>query len=222
MVAAVVEDSDRSSSTAASLSSTYPNRRRFSVHGALGGGSVADTLLWRNRTAGVSVAVTASVFWILFELVGYSFLSLIANSLILLVFILFFWAKSAALLNRPLPPLPKLEISEEVVARVSEDVRIWINCALSVARDISIKKDRKLFFKVVLLSWIVSYVGSLFSFLTFIYIGVLLALTVPAFYENFQDHIDEKLGMVISFCLKQYEIAHSRISGQSNKKKKIQ
>ncbi|PKA50802.1 Reticulon-like protein B10 [Apostasia shenzhenica] len=221
MAAAFAEDFDRSSSTSASPSLSRGRSRR-SVHLALGGGAVADLLLWRNRSASASVAAAAAVSWILFELVGYSLPSLIANSLLLLFTILFFWAKSAALLNRPLPPLPKLEISQEVVERVSDVSRVWINRVLAVARAISIDRDRKLFLKVILVLWTVAYVGSLFSFLTFVFIGVILSLTLPALYEKFQDPIDDKLVILQSYIIKQYENVLNRTSRKSIKEKKMQ
>lgn len=61
---------------------------------------VADVLLWRQRNAAVLMAVGATTVWFLFERAGYSFLSVFANAILLLVLILFFWAKSALLLNR--------------------------------------------------------------------------------------------------------------------------
>jgi len=61
---------------------------------------VADVLLWKRWYASVGVLVSATTLWILFEKAGYNLLSFVANVLFLLVVILFFWAKSASLLNR--------------------------------------------------------------------------------------------------------------------------
>ncbi|KAG5398254.1 hypothetical protein IGI04_020068 [Brassica rapa subsp. trilocularis] len=66
---------------------------------------LADLLLWRNPTGAVIVLVSSTVFWFLFERAGYNLLSFVSNVLLLLVAILFLWAKSASLLNRPLPPM---------------------------------------------------------------------------------------------------------------------
>jgi FtsH-binding integral membrane protein len=61
---------------------------------------VADVLLWKNWYGGVVGLVSATTLWCLFEVAGYNPLSFVANVLLLLVVILFFWAKSASLLNR--------------------------------------------------------------------------------------------------------------------------
>nr|CAD1840111.1 unnamed protein product [Ananas comosus var. bracteatus] len=208
-------------STAATAPSSSRGRARRSVHLALGGGSVADALLWRRRSAATAAAACATAFWYFFERAGYSFLSVVANALLLLVAILFFWAKSALLLNRPLPPLPNLEVSDEVVEKAANEARVWINRVLAIGHDIAIKRDRKVFLEVILVLWLVSYIGRFFNFLTVVYIGILLSLTVPALYDKYQDHVDEKLGIAHSLFLKQYDNILSK-TGESRKEKKTQ
>ncbi|XP_050364785.1 reticulon-like protein B11 [Argentina anserina] len=199
---------------------------RISVHQALGGGAVADVLLWRQWGGGVVVLTSATASWILFERAGYNLLSFVANVLLLLVVILFFWAKSASLLNRPLPPLPDMEISEASVLKVADALHVWINRGLSVARDIAIGRNLKLFLQVSVLLWIVSYIGSLFNFLTLAYVGILLSLSVPVLYDKFQHHIDDKLSVAHRSIETQYrkldESILKKLPMQSNKQKKLQ
>lgn len=57
-------------------------------------------LLWKNWRGGVAVLSSATTLWYLFERAGYNFLSFVANVILLLVVILFLWAKAANLLNR--------------------------------------------------------------------------------------------------------------------------
>ena len=63
-------------------------------------GTVADVLLWRRWGTSVAVLVGSTTLWFLFERAGYNLLTFISNVILLLVVILFFWAKSASLLNR--------------------------------------------------------------------------------------------------------------------------
>uniref|UniRef100_A0A1D1Y9Y0 Reticulon-like protein n=1 Tax=Anthurium amnicola TaxID=1678845 RepID=A0A1D1Y9Y0_9ARAE len=194
-------------------------RPRFSLHRVLGGGAVADVILWRRRNPALLLLAGATAAWYLFEIAGYSFLSLLANALLLLVAILFFWARSASLLNRPLPPLPNLEISDRVVEKVAVEVRPWINRALAVARGIALDGDRKLFLEVIVCLWAVSYIGSFCSFLTLVYLGVIFCLTFPMLYDKYQDHVDEKVALVHSLVLNQYENILVK-TGRSVKKEK--
>ncbi|THF95411.1 hypothetical protein TEA_026543 [Camellia sinensis var. sinensis] len=186
--------------------------RRISVHQSLGGGAVADVLLWRRWCGGVVLLVGSTSLWILFERAGYNLLSFAANVLLLLVAVLFFWGKSASLLNRPLPPLPDLEVSEESVLRAADEARVWINHALSVARDIAVEGNLKIFIQVALVLWIISYIGSFFNFLTLVYVGVLLSLSVPVLYEKYQDQIDEKL--IVAHKIIQTQVVYVEIDSQ--------
>ncbi|KAL9274176.1 Reticulon-like protein [Drosera capensis] len=178
--------------------------RRVSVHQALGGGSVADLLLWRKRGGSFVVLVAATWFWFLFERAGYNVLTFTANVLLLLVVILFFWAKSAALLNRPLPPIPDLEISEELVEKAANEMRVWVNHVLSIAREIAIGGNLRVLFQVAITLWWVSYIGSFCNFLTFIYIGILVSFSVPVLYEKFQGEVDDKLSLALKVIQVQY------------------
>nr|AEV41115.1 putative reticulon [Oryza officinalis] len=187
---------------------------RRSLHALLGGGAVADVLLWRRRNVSAAAVAGATAVWFLFERAGYSFPSVMANALLLLVAILFFWAKSASLLNRPLPPLPKLEVSDVVVEKAADRALVWINRVLAVGHDIAIKRDRSVFIKVILTLWAVSYIGMLFNFLTLIYI-------VPPLYEKYQDHVDEKIGIAHSVLSRHLDTIISK-TGESTKQKKTE
>ncbi|KAI7745763.1 hypothetical protein M8C21_027709 [Ambrosia artemisiifolia] len=163
------------------------------VHDALGGAAVADILLWRNSYGSGVVLIGSSVLWLLFERGGYNVLAFVANNILLLVVILFFWAKSASLLNRPLPPIPELDISEESVLIAADEMHVLINRVFSVAHEIAIDGNIKTLISVVSSLWLISYIGSFFNFITLIYVGVLLSLSVPFLYEKFQAQVDEKL-----------------------------
>ncbi|CAO2814883.1 unnamed protein product [Amaranthus hypochondriacus] len=168
-------------------------QHRVSVHQALGSGSVADVLLWRKRFGSIALLVSSTSLWFLFEHAGYNPLSFVANVLLLLVIILFFWAKSASLLNRPLPPVPDLEISEKSVEQAADVIRAWVNRAMALAHEIAICGNLRILLQVAALLWFISSIGSLCNFITFVYIGVLLALSVPVLYDNYQSQIDDKL-----------------------------
>ncbi|KAF9600251.1 hypothetical protein IFM89_005075 [Coptis chinensis] len=204
-----------------------PSTPRKSIHQYLGGASiVADVMLWKNYKATGLILLGSTSMWFLFERAGYSLLSLFSNALLLLVVIMFFWAKSASLLNRPLPPLPNLEVSDALVEKVADVAVVRINRVLEVARDITFKGDVKLFFKVASGLFTVSYVGSLFNFFTLVYIGVLLSLSVPVMYDKYQDQVDEKLRVSEKFIITYYrkldENVISKIPLPQSKEKKTQ
>ncbi|KAK9158973.1 hypothetical protein Scep_005547 [Stephania cephalantha] len=165
------------------------NRER-TVHDILGGGLVADLMLWRNKDVTMGILLVTLAAWMVFERSGYTLLSLVSSVLLLLFTILYLWAKSAAILNRPPPPLPDLHVSEEMMNEVAAFVRSHLNALLSASRDISLGKDSKLFLKVAVCFWLVSVVGSWTDFCTLGYTCLLVVLTIPALYEKYEDKID--------------------------------
>ncbi|XP_054780442.1 reticulon-like protein B12 [Prosopis cineraria] len=170
------------------------NRQR-ALHEILGGGLVADVILWRRKNLTVGILLVALAAWIVFERSGYTLLSLVSNVLLLLIVILYLWAKSAAILNRPAPPLPQLHLSEEMVNEVATFIRTNANYVLSVSQDIALGKDSRLFLKVAMCLWLISAVGGLTDFLTLTYASLFITLTVPALYERYEDFIDRYILM---------------------------
>lgn len=196
------------------------NFRRPSVHQALGAGSVADLLLWRKWYASALLLASTTSLWLLFEFAGYNPLSFAANVLLLLVTILFVWAKTATLLNRPLPPVPDLEVSDETVEKVADAIRVWVNRALSVGHEIAICGNLRVLVQVAALFWLTSFIGNLCNFITFVYIGSLLALSIPVLYEKYQNQIDDHMLVVYKILDACYNAVLRRIPVSLHKKKK--
>ncbi|KAI4354634.1 hypothetical protein L6164_003482 [Bauhinia variegata] len=165
------------------------NRQR-TLHEILGAGLVADVILWKRKNLTVGILLVALAAWIVFERSGYTLLSLVSNVLLLLLVILFLWAKSAAILNRPAPPLPELHLSEEMVNEMGTFIRTRVNDLFSVSQDIALGKDSRLFLKVAAYLWLISIVGGLTDFLTLAYTSLFIVLTVPAIYDRYEDYID--------------------------------
>ncbi|XP_027934597.1 reticulon-like protein B11 isoform X2 [Vigna unguiculata] len=170
--------------------------QRISIHRLLGQGLVADVVLWKNWRGAAALLVSSSTLWYLFERAG------------------------------PLPPLPDLEISEDTVARVADAVQIWMNRALTVAHDIAIERNLLLCLQVVGGLWAISFIGSLFNFLTLIYICILLSLSLPVLYDKYQDQVDDRLRVIYGTIQTRYKKIHSmflsKIPSQSHKEKKAQ
>ncbi|KAM5560320.1 reticulon-like protein B12 [Rosa sericea] len=159
------------------------------------GDTVADVILWRQKDVTMGILLVALAAWVVFEKSGYTLLSLVSSVLLLLFVILFLWAKSAAILNRPAPPLPELQLSEEMVNEAAAVIRTHVNALLSVSQDISLGKDSRLFFKVAVYLLLIYFVGGLTDFLTLSYTSLVIVLTIPAFYERYEDYVDKYVMM---------------------------
>ncbi|KAM7266031.1 hypothetical protein ACFE04_003714 [Oxalis oulophora] len=177
-----------------SSSDHYSDRlfgRQISVHQILGGGLAADIILWRRKSLTLGILSVTLAVWLVFERSGYTLLSLISSVLLLLMSILYLWATSATILNRPAPPLPELYLSEEMVKEIGALLHTHVNHFLRLSQDIALGKNSKLFFKVAASLLLISFVAGLTDFLTLGYTSLVIILTIPAIYERYEEYIDK-------------------------------
>ncbi|KAF8009888.1 hypothetical protein BT93_J0767 [Corymbia citriodora subsp. variegata] len=202
---------DREEASASSLSAPASSDyrlfgRQSTIHQCMGGGVAADVLLWRRRHVSFGIIIVATIAWVIFERSGLSFLSICSDVLLLLIISLFIHANYAVFRNRPLPELSELVFSEEMVTNVAASFRVKINSLLLMAHDITLGKDFRLFFQVVVCLWLISAIGSFFSFFTLAYIGTIISITVPALYSRYEKHVDRFCGMLHRNFSKHYKV----------------
>nr|CAB3460513.1 unnamed protein product [Digitaria exilis] len=121
---------------------------------AAGEFGIWDVVLWRRGRADVSACLLAATAasWLLFYGPvrgggGYTALSLASDVLLLLLTVLFVWAKAARLLNRPAPPVPELRVSRRAVDEAAALLRAALDAAFSGFHDIATGRDSLLFFR---------------------------------------------------------------------------
>ncbi|XP_018675410.2 reticulon-like protein B12 isoform X2 [Musa acuminata AAA Group] len=170
--------------------------------------TVADVILWRRKNVTIAILLGALASWLVFEVVGYTLLSLVSNVLLLLISILFLWAKAAEVLNRPPPPMPEMHLSEEMIYEAAVLFRFHVNKVLSAFNDIVQGKDPKLFYTVALCLWLISMVGGLTDMLTLGYTSIAIILTVPALYEKYEDGLDQCVKLA-HMQVKMYEAVYT-------------
>ncbi|XP_022764856.1 reticulon-like protein B16 isoform X1 [Durio zibethinus] len=185
--------------------------RQGPLHQSLGGGKAADILLWKRWRVSFGVILVATVAWLIFERSGLPFLSICSDVLLILIVLLFVRANYAAYRNGQLQTLPELELSEEMVNNAAASFRVKINNLLLMAHDITLGKDFRLFFKVVICLWLLSAIGSYCSFFTLAYIGTVLSVTLPAFYGKYEEHVDKYCGMIHRKFSQHYKIVDESV-----------
>ncbi|KAG8382853.1 hypothetical protein BUALT_Bualt05G0122400 [Buddleja alternifolia] len=160
--------------------------REKPLHAILGGGKVADVLLWRNKNLSAAILIGLTVIWFLFEVVEYNFVTLLCHISILMMLILFVWSTGAGLIDRS-PPDPR-------AITIPESTFKWLyaklNRTLLKIYDVSSGKDMKTFFMAVVFLWVLSGIGNYFSSLNLLYTGFLCLITLPALYERYQYEVD--------------------------------
>ncbi|EPS69646.1 hypothetical protein M569_05120 [Genlisea aurea] len=153
------------------------------LHQALGGGPVADVILWRNKNLSAAVLMGFTLIWFLFEVLDYNFVTLVCHISITLMLILFLWSTGADFVNwNPQP----LVIPEATFRWLSKET----NRILLKLYRISSGNDPKTFFKALALLWLVSGIGNYFSFLNLFFACFVCTMIVPAVYEQYQSDVD--------------------------------
>ncbi|XP_016509564.2 reticulon-like protein B9 [Nicotiana tabacum] len=171
-------------------STSAPPKRLFAcqrpIHTILGGGKVADILLWRDKTISAAILVGFTIIWFLFEVVEYNFVSLLCHISMILMLILFIWSTGAGLVDWAPPDLRAIMISDSTYRWLCRK----FNSILSKFYDISSGKDFRTFFLAITFLWVLSVIGNYFSSLNLFYLGFLCLASIPAMYEKYQDEVD--------------------------------
>ncbi|PSS24234.1 Reticulon-like protein [Actinidia chinensis var. chinensis] len=199
--------------------------REKPVHKVFGGGKPADIFLWRDKKVSAGVLGVATAIWVLFELLEYHLLSLVCHVLIASLAILFLWSNATTFINKSPPHIPDVHLPEEPFLQVAAALRIEINGALALLRDIASGRDVKKFLGVVAGLWGLSILGSCCNFLTLFYIAFILLHTVPVLYEKYEDQVDSFGEKAMIEIKKQYAVFNAKVlskipRGQLKDKKK--
>ncbi|KAL4574792.1 hypothetical protein LXL04_021630 [Taraxacum kok-saghyz] len=180
------------------------------VHDLLGGGKAADILLWRDKKTSIGVLGVATIIWALFELIEYHLLSLLCHILILVLGIHFLWSNTFNLFYR-CPQFPEVAIDEATALKVASFLRLEINKALEVLREITSGKDLKEFLAVIACLWVVSVAGNWCNLLTLVYICFVLLQLVPILYEKNKGQADVLIDKAEGELKKQFEVVSEKV-----------
>ncbi|KAL3367993.1 hypothetical protein AABB24_009058, partial [Solanum stoloniferum] len=164
-----------------------PTRRSLAhnrpMHAILGGGKVADILLWRDKTITGSILIGFTLIWSLFEVMEYNIVTLLCHISMSIMLILFIWSMGAGFVDWNPPDFRAFMISDSTFR--------WLcgkfNYILVKFYEISSGKDFRNFFLAITFLWILSVIGSYFSSLNLLYLGFVCLATLPALYERYHN-----------------------------------
>jgi len=171
------------------------NRKKVpsKVHAALGGGKVADAVLWRDlRLSASMLGVVLALYW-LFFVSGRTFVSVAADALIYayigLALYIFLSNFARSRFGMSLPEIPK-EIPEHHVKSIAPKVAYhWNNNVYPHMHRMFVEKDVALFVQVSIALFFLRYVGY-FHTSTLVFLGILFVFVGLPFYDRHQHHVD--------------------------------
>lgn len=174
------------------------------VHAALGGGAVANVLLWKNgkRSAALFFGLLSILYF--FYSSGTTLVSALTYNLcvvLIAIFILNFLPDPIFQISLPKISPSLFEISEESVNVVALELRSYWNCGASLLERIIVQRDFTLFFKVMAVLRVMKFFGR-FSFQSLLIMGLIAAFTAPYIYEQNEEEFEKLRALA-------YETFHS-------------
>ncbi|KAI3407868.1 Reticulon-like protein [Psidium guajava] len=165
--------------------------RQRPMHEVLGGGQVADILLWRNRNVSAALLAGTTLIWFLFEVVEYNFVTLLCHLSITALLVIFIWQKAAEMFNWEAPKIPQVMFTFDYVAST---FHTRFNQLLSKLIDIASGRDFGQFILAIIVLYVLSVIGSCFSFLNLLYLGLFCMETLPFLYDRYEEEVDMLVG----------------------------
>ncbi|KAK3161625.1 hypothetical protein QOZ80_1BG0079470 [Eleusine coracana subsp. coracana] len=148
-----------------------PFHRHKSIHNLLGGGKVADILLWKDRNISAGVLVSGKLIWYLFDVVEYNIIPLLCQIAAIAMLVIFIWSNAAPLLNIAPPRIPEVIISEHAFQQIAQTIHYKLAYTVACLYEIACGKDLKKFLLVIGSLLILSEIGSSYSFTSLLYLG---------------------------------------------------
>ncbi|KAL3343550.1 hypothetical protein AABB24_027200 [Solanum stoloniferum] len=164
--------------------------RQRPIHSVLGGGKVADILLWRDKRFSAAILIAVAVMWFLFEVVDYTFVTLLCHVSITTMLIVFIWSAGADMFGWTPPSIPKDILQDTSFVDVASILHKKFNNFLSICHFVACGNDAKSFFLAIISLYLLSVIGNYISTLNLLFFGLLCVETLPFLYERYEEEVD--------------------------------
>lgn len=164
--------------------------RKRPLHVVLGSGKIADIILWRDKQISAFTLAGLTIIWLLFEIMDYTLLGFICDSVTLLLAMLFFWTHLSSFIDISTPKLSQFILPEGLLVNIAISMTRELNQLLVTFGAIASGQDSKKFLLVTMSLVTASALGNWFTAATLFYIVSIVLMTVPAVYERHEDIVD--------------------------------
>ncbi|XP_010531229.1 PREDICTED: reticulon-like protein B13 [Tarenaya hassleriana] len=180
--------------------------------------TVEDIILWRRKKLAFSILIVETATWVLLNVYGFNSMTIVSWAAIAAVALLFLWGNLLRLLHKGEPELSRLRVSEDFAAETASTCRELGEEAIRWMFSVSSEREWFVFARTVLGLWILSRVGNLLDFQTFLFIGSVMGLTVPVFWEKQKGRIKKISDRLKEKTREAYSVAREKIVTRKGKK----
>ncbi|CAH8367983.1 unnamed protein product [Eruca vesicaria subsp. sativa] len=152
-----------------------------------------DMYLWRRTKLAFSVLSVSTATWVLINIYGFSSITIVSWAAMAIVSMVFLWGTLLRLVSKVEPDLSGLEMSEEFVAETARSCRKLMEAMVRWMFRVGAESEWFVFARTILGFWILSKIGNLLDFHTFLLIGLVISLIVPKLWEKNGDRIQKLL-----------------------------
>ncbi|KAL9170333.1 hypothetical protein ABFS82_04G138400 [Erythranthe guttata] len=164
--------------------------RQRPIHAVLGGGKVANVVLWKDAKVSGAILIGIAAIWFLFEVVKYNLVTLLCHLTITTMLIIFIWSSAAQSFNWSPPNIPSIMLQDSTYREFALTLHRKLNYIFSNVLYVASGYDPKLFLLTIVSLWIISVIGSSISSLNLVFFGLVCLETVPYLYEQYEDEVD--------------------------------
>eukprot|EP01018_Ginkgo_biloba_P015074 Gb_04517 [translate_table: standard] len=183
------------------------------VYKLLGGGRVANVLLWRDEKQTFTMLLALVGIFYCFFVSGYTFICAAAKLLLLISVLLFIHGVlPSQMFGYTIEKIPSstFEISEETTQYVFQSIGSAWNSGLATLRYLAQGKDWNLFLKAMSLFCFLKFLGS-FSVSTLVGVGLIFMFTAFYIYEQKEEEIDSLAKATVVVLLRLKEVIMSKL-----------
>ncbi|CAB4311730.1 unnamed protein product [Prunus armeniaca] len=174
--------------------------RPIIIHRILGGGKVADVLLWRNTSVSAALLIGMTVIWFIFGVVEYNWVILlyhlsITTLLIMITLQLVKFFLEIVFLSAIIPSFrSNVRVDHDLTfEEFSSDIRKIFNYL-----DSAFGRDLPFFLLAIIFLYMLPVIGTYLSSLNLLYLGfIYLGIILPLLFERFEDDVT-RLGIKIA------------------------
>ncbi|XWS33660.1 hypothetical protein CRYUN_Cryun22dG0101600 [Craigia yunnanensis] len=174
-------------------------------------GTFRDIILWRRKKLSATVLLISTATWILLEVYQFNFITVASWLAIFIVASLFLRGNVLKLLGKEPPNLSHLEISEHTASEITNTCLTVIEEVFRWMFHVTVEGDWFVFARTVAGLLLLSYIGSFIDFLTLLYIGIKMVMTVPVIYVKYGDQIKRFREMVKAELRRFYETFDEKV-----------
>ncbi|GMI94079.1 Reticulan like protein B13 [Hibiscus trionum] len=176
-----------------------------------------DIILWRRKKVSATVLLVSTATWTLLQVYRFNFITVVSWLSIFILASLFLWGNILRLLGKEPPKVSNLEFSEQATVEITNSSRTVMEDALRWMFRVTVEENWFAFARTLAGLLLLSYVGTLFDFLTLVYIGITTLMTVPVMYMKYGDQISKHGERVKGEMRRFYEMFNAKVSRKMSK-----